>query len=141
MKILILCTGNSCRSQMAEGFLKKIDPSLKVFSAGTDPAENVHPVAIKVMSELDINISANRPKSVSQFIGEEWDFVITVCGNAEENCPVFTGKVAKRLHIGFSDPAKANGTPSFIESEFRRVRDEISAKFTQFYNSSVKPAL
>ena len=141
MRILILCTGNSCRSQMAEGFLKNLDSSLEVYSAGTVPTTNVHPMAIKVMLELGIDISGNKPKDVTLFTGRTWDFVITVCSDADENCPVFTGKVVKRLHIGFDDPAKAIGTISFIESEFRRVRDEILARFTQFYLTSIKPIL
>ncbi len=139
MRILILCTGNSCRSQMAEGFLRKMDSSMEVFSAGTEPAKDVHPIAVKVMSELDIDISNNKPKSVTLFKDSKWDYVITVCGDAEENCPVFTGKVAHRIHIGLSDPAKVNGTPSFVEAAFRSIRDEILDRFTKFYNITINP--
>ena len=137
MKILILCTGNSCRSQMAQGFLQSFDPAIKVFSAGTQPGATVNPMAIKVMSEVGIDISNHSPKNVTQYIDEEWNYVITVCSNADENCPVFGGKVAHRLHIGFDDPSEATGTPEFIQSEFRRVRDEIKERFHQFYLSEL----
>lgn len=106
MKILILCTGNSCRSQMAHGFLQSFDHKLDVFSAGTKPAEKVHPMAVKVMDEMGIDLVHHIPKSVNLYIRQEWDYVITVCGGANESCPVFTGKVGKRLHMGFDDPSK-----------------------------------
>ena len=141
MKILILCTGNSCRSQMAHGFLQSFDHQLDVFSAGTKPAEKVHPMAVKVMDEMGINLAHHIPKSVNLYIGQEWDYVITVCGGANESCPVFTGKVGKRLHIGFDDPSEATGTPEFIYSEFQRVRDEIKARFYDFYLNELKPQL
>lgn len=118
MKILILCTGNSCRSQMAHGFLQSFDYKLEVFSAGTNPAEKVNPIAIKVMSEIGINLAHHTPKNVSLYLGQEWDYVITVCGGANENCPMFVGKVKNRLHIGFDDPSEATGIPDFIDSEF-----------------------
>ncbi|MDP3682817.1 MAG: arsenate reductase ArsC, partial [Ignavibacteria bacterium] len=117
-RILILCTGNSCRSQMAEGFLKSFDNELEVYSAGTNPSSLVHPKAVKVMSEVGIDLSKNYPKKVDQFINDAFDFVITVCGNAKETCPVFIGKVGKHLHIGFEDPADATGTEEEILSEF-----------------------
>ena len=123
--ILILCTGNSCRSQMAMGFLRAIDANLDVQSAGTDPTSAINPYAIKAMAEVDIDLSKEQPKSVERYLGEEWDFVITVCGGANESCPVFTGKVGKRMHIGFDDPASATGTDEEIMEIFRRVRDEI----------------
>ncbi|MCK4894746.1 MAG: arsenate reductase ArsC, partial [Calditrichia bacterium] len=104
-RILILCTGNSCRSQMAEGFLKSFDPDLEVYSAGTGPSDQVHPKAIQVMNEVDIDLSNNYPKNVDQFINQSFDFVITVCDNARETCPIFAGKVDQQLHIGFEDPA------------------------------------
>ena len=87
MKILILCTGNSCRSQMAQAFLQSYDKNLKVFSAGTEPADKVNPFAIQVMNELGIDISNNKPNHVNQYLDEEWDYVITVCGGANETCP------------------------------------------------------
>lgn len=114
---------------MAEGFLKSFNPSLEVFSAGTNPASTVHPLAIQVMKEVGIDISSAYPKNVSKFISESFDYVITVCDNVKETCPVFTGNVGKQLHIGFSDPAKAVGTEEEIISAFRRVRDEIKNSF------------
>lgn len=133
MKILVLCTGNSCRSQMAEGFLKHFDSNFKVFSAGTEPAEEVHPKAIQVMREIGIDISKNKPKLVDQFLQEEFHFVVTVCDHANETCPAFLGNVLTRLHYGFEDPAKATGTEEEILNEFRRIRDQIKDKFFELY--------
>ena len=133
MKILVLCTGNSCRSQMAHGFLQSFDQNIEVFSAGIHPAEKVHPTAIRVMAEVGIDISHHTPKSVNHYLNESWDYVITVCGGANESCPMFTGEVKNRLHIGFDDPSEAIGTQEFINSEFHRVRDEIKARFYDFY--------
>ena len=141
MKILILCTGNSCRSQIAHGFLQSFDNRLEVYSAGTKPAEKVNPMAVKVMDEMGIELSSHTPKSVNQYIGQEWDYVITVCGGASESCPMFTGKVRNRLHIGFDDPSEATGTPEFINWKFHRVRDEIKARFYEFYLNELKPQL
>ncbi len=135
MKILILCTGNSCRSQMAEGFLKSFNPDFEVVSAGTNPSAEVHPKAIEVMHESFIDISNNKPKNVEQFLNEAFDYVITVCGGANESCPAFTGDVKHRLHIGFDDPAEATGTEEEILSVFRHVRDEIKNDFFKFYKS------
>ena len=135
MKILILCTGNSCRSQMAEGFLKSFNPDFEVVSAGTNPSSEVHPKAIEVMHESFIDISNNKPKHVEQFLDQAFDYVITVCGGANESCPAFTGDVKQRLHIGFDDPAEATGTEEDILSVFRRVRDEIKNDFFKFYKS------
>jgi len=137
-RILILCTGNSCRSQMAEGFLKSFDSQLQVNSAGTNPSSIVHPKAIKVMEELGIDIHNNSPKSVEKFINESFDYVITVCNNARETCPVFIGKVGKQLHIGFEDPAEVKGTEKEIISEFRRIRDEINNDFYKFYKDNLR---
>ena len=137
-KILIICTGNSCRSQMAEGFLKSFDTALEVSSAGTHPAPEVNPFAIQVMKETGIDISRHTPKSIDRFISEEWDYVITVCGGANESCPAFTGKVRHRLHIGFDDPAEAKGTETEILDEFRRVRDQIKERFHSLYVTSLK---
>lgn len=136
MKILILCTGNSCRSQMAEGFLKSFDDVLEVYSAGTEPSEKVHPNAIQVMKEIGIDISKNYPKSVDEFLDKEFDYVITVCGGAKESCPAFSGKVKNRLHIGFDDPADATGTEEEILSEFISIRDEIETDFRDFYEKN-----
>ncbi len=138
MKILILCTGNSCRSQMAQGFLTSFDRTLKVFSAGTAPAGKVHPEAIKVMREAGIDISANKPEYVQKYLGEIWDYVITVCDDANESCPVFQGKVKHRIHLGFEDPAKATGSDKYITGEFRRIRDKIKERFRKFYDEELR---
>ena len=132
-RILVLCTGNSCRSQMAEGFLKSFDNNVEVYSAGTKPADKVNPNAVKVMKEVGIDLSNNYPKMVDQFLNEPFDYVITVCDNAKETCPVFIGKVGKQLHIGFEDPADATGTEEEILSVFRKVRDEIKRDFYKLY--------
>jgi arsenate reductase (thioredoxin) len=131
--ILILCTGNSARSQMAEGILKSLDRDLNVCSAGTNPARHVHPYAVSVMSEIGIDIAAQYPKSVDQFLGQPFDYVITVCDNAKETCPVFDGDVKQRIHLRFEDPADARGTDEEVVSVFRRIRDEIRMAFRQFY--------
>jgi arsenate reductase len=138
IRILILCTGNSCRSQMAEGFLKHFDEYLYVRSAGTNPSGQIHPKAIQVMAELGIDISTGQPENVDQYLGEEWDYVITVCDNAKETCPVFLGKVKHQLHMGFEDPAEATGTEEEILAKFREVRDLIKQYFQKFYNQKVK---
>lgn len=138
MRILILCTGNSCRSQMAEGFLKSFDPSMEVFSAGTAPSDRVHPKAVEVMKEKGIDLSSHYPQLADEFIDKAFDFVITVCGHAQENCPVFTGQVKEQLHIGFDDPAEARGSDDEIYAEFRRIRDEIQESFYTFYLEKVK---
>jgi arsenate reductase len=135
--VLILCTGNSCRSQMAEGFLRSFDTSLEVFSAGTNPAASVHPMAVKVMREEWVDISTHKPKSVGEFLDKSFDYVITVCDSANESCPVFTGKVEHRLHIGFDDPAEVKGTKDEMLAVFRRVRDEINLRFRKFYNENL----
>ncbi len=137
MKILVLCTGNSCRSQMAEGFLKKFDSSLEIVSAGTEPSGKVHPMAIQVMHEEGIDISNGYPKNVSEFLDESFDYVITVCGGAKESCPMFAGEVKHRLHIGFDDPAEATGTEEFVLTEFKRIRDEIKRDFRKFYEDEI----
>ncbi|AOS84207.1 protein tyrosine phosphatase [Chlorobaculum limnaeum] len=135
--ILVLCTGNSCRSQMAEGFLRSFDPELEVFSAGTIPAGEVHPLAVQVMREAGIDISANRPKSVDEFLSRPFDYVVTVCDGANESCPMFSGEVKQRLHIGFDDPAGATGSSDEVLEVFRRVRDEIEARFGEFYRETI----
>ena len=137
-RILILCTGNSCRSQMAEGFLRHFDKHLYIRSAGTNPSGKIHPKAVQVMAELGIDISAGLPEHVDQYLKQEWDFVITVCDNAKETCPVFLGKVKKQLHIGFEDPAETTGTEKEIIAVFRRVRDEIKRDFYDFYVKNIK---
>lgn len=138
MKILILCTGNSCRSQIAQGFLQSFDSDLTVCSAGTEPSEKVNDKAVAVMNEVGIDISSAFPKSVNQYLDEEWDYVITVCGGANENCPMFTGHVKHRLHIGFDDPASITGDAEFVMNEFRRIRNEIKNGFYAFYITEIK---
>jgi arsenate reductase (thioredoxin) len=136
-RILILCTGNSCRSQMAEYFLRRLDPALEICSAGTAPASIVHPNAVAVMAEIGIPMADASPKHIDQFLHQSFDYVITVCDNARESCPVFTGRVRHRLHIGFADPAAASGTGEEVLSEFRRVRDDIRERFRSLYNEVI----
>lgn len=118
---------------MAHGFLQSFDSDLDVHSAGTSPANAVNTKAVEVMAEVGIDISSHIPKHVNNYLNEEWDYVITVCGGAKESCPVFIGKVKHRLHIGFDDPSHLTGSTEFIMSEFRRVRDEIRQQFYDFY--------
>ena len=118
---------------MAHGFLQSFDKSLDVHSAGTNPTSQVNPQAIQVMHEVGIDISTHTPKSVGIYLNDEWDYVITVCGGANETCPMFVGKVGKRLHIGFDDPAHSTDI-----NEFRRVRDEIKSKLLSFYSSDIQ---
>ena len=141
MKVLILCTGNSCRSQMAHGFLQSFDPGITVRSAGTEASGKLNPRAVAVMKEAGIDISHHTSDSVDLYLGEEWDYVITVCGGANEACPAFIGNVKHRLHMGFDDPSHAVGTDEFIWSEFIRVRDEIREGFYKFYTEQIKPQL
>jgi len=127
--VLILCTGNSCRSQMAEGILGHVAGDLfEVASAGSKPAGYVHPLAIRVMQEIGIDISRNSSKSMSEFLDRKIDTVITVCGRADQACPMFPGQV-NRYHWGFDDPAEARGTEEGVLNAFRRVRDEIRLVF------------
>jgi arsenate reductase (thioredoxin) len=138
MKILILCTGNSCRSQMAHGFMQSFDKRLKVFSAGTEPATRVNATAVKVMQETGVDISTRIPKNVNLYLNEEWDYVITVCDDANEKCPVFPGKVRHRLHMGFEDPSKTKGSYMEIMSAFYDVRNEIRDEFYRLYESEIR---
>lgn len=123
---------------MAQGLLQSFDPKLEVFSAGTKPMANVNEHAIKVMAEIGIDISANKPKSVNLYLGEEWDYVITVCGSANEFCPMFYGKVKHRVHLGFDDPSLVTGTEEHILNEFRHTRDRIKQKLFNFYEENLK---
>ncbi len=141
MKILILCTGNSCRSQMAHGFLQSFDDRLKVASGGTEASGKLNQKAVEVMKEIGIDISYHTSDSVDLFLNEEWDYLVTVCGGANENCPAFFGKVKHRLHIGFDDPSHATGTPEFIQSEYYRIRDEIKEAFYKLYQNKILPQL
>lgn len=120
---------------MAEGFLKSFDSRFEVFSAGTHPAQKSNTYAILVMKEMGIDISQNKPKSVDLFLDKPFDYVITVCDDAKESCPYFSGPVRHRLHIGFEDPAKAKGSEAEIMKEYRKIRDQIKEEFLKFYNS------
>ena len=133
-KVLILCTGNSCRSQMAEAIVNaRLGESWQAVSAGTKPVGYTHPMAIKILAEIGINHDG-RSKSADEFRGQDFDVVITVCDDAAENCPVWLGK-GKRVHIGFDDPAKSAGTDEQVLAVFRRVRDEINEKIPAYLAS------
>jgi arsenate reductase len=130
-RVLILCTGNSARSQMAEGLLRHYaEDRFEVFSAGTRPSV-VRPEAIAVMKEIGLDISGHRSKSVDEFISKPLDIVITVCDNANETCPVFPGSV-KRIHWPFEDPAAVQGPTEVRKAEFRRIRDQLYARIMSF---------
>lgn len=122
---------------MAEGFLKSFDKNLEVYSAGTKPAEKVNPHAVKAMGEVGIDISNGVAENVDKYLSHSFDYVITVCDNAKETCPVFMGKVEHRLHIGFDDPADAVGTEEEVMPVYRRVRDEIKRDFYEFYKKEL----
>ncbi len=136
MRILILCTGNSCRSQMAHGFLQSFDAKLEVFSAGTAPVNQVNPLAVKVMAEVGIDISQHVPINVNKYITQKWDYVFTVCSDAEKSCPHFKGNVKTQIHIPFEDPSDAVGTTAFRSNEFQTTRDKIKNYFFKFYNDN-----
>jgi arsenate reductase (thioredoxin) len=130
--VLILCTGNSCRSQMAEGFLKAVAGDFfEAASAGSKPAGFVHPLAIQVMAEIGIDISEHRSKSVSEFLNKQVETIITVCGHANEACPAFPGLV-NRYHWPFDDPAKAEGSTAEKFQAFREVRDKMRPVFEAY---------
>ena len=131
-QVLILCTGNSCRSHLAEGILRAAAGDLvDVHSAGSKPAGYVHPKAIQVMQEIGIDLSDHRSKHMNDFLSRDIDTVITVCGNADQACPMFPGQV-HRHHWGFDDPAHATGTEAEILAAFRRVRDQIKLVFEAY---------
>jgi arsenate reductase len=124
-RVLVLCTGNSCRSQMAEGWLRTLYPDrLEAFSAGAAPAERVHSLAVRVMAEVGVDLSSAVPKSITEFLGLSFDRVLTTCDSASEACPIFPGR-AMRFHRDFFDPATAGGSSDEQLITFRRVRDEI----------------
>ena len=141
MKILILCTGNSCRSQMAQGFMQSFDKNLVVKSAGTEASGKLNPKAVEVMKEIGIDISHHISDPVDKYLGDAWDYVITVCDGANETCPAFIGKVKNRRHIGFEDPSDAIGTPEFIHSEYIRTRDDIRDAFHKLFLEEIKPKM
>lgn len=130
--ILILCTGNSCRSHLAEGILQRaLGDRFRVASAGSNPAGYVHPLGIKAMAEIGIDISGHHSKHLDEFLSDEVETVITVCGNADQVCPMFPGQL-NRHHWGFDDPAHATGTEEEQMAVFRRVRDEIQRVFNAY---------
>ena len=130
--VLILCTGNSCRSHLAEGILRAAAGDLiEVASAGSKPAGYVHPKSIEVMKEIGIDISSHTSKHLEEFLGRRVDTVITVCGNADQACPMFPGQL-NRFHWGFEDPAHATGTEEEVLNEFRRIRDQIRLVFEAY---------
>lgn len=120
---------------MAEGFLKSFDTKLEVYSAGTIAEGKVNPFAVKAMEEVGIDISLQTPESVDKYLDQSFDYVITVCDGAKEICPVFTGNVLNKIHIGFDDPAKARGTGEEVLPVYRTVRDQIKEKFYDFYKN------
>ncbi len=134
IRMFVLCTGNSARSQMTEGFLRSFDPKLEVYSAGTKPGPRVNPFAI----QAGIDIPEGKPKSVNQFPGDSFDYVITVCDDADKNCPNFRGKVGKRRHMGLPDPAKATGTDEEKIAVFRKVRDDTRVRFRELYEKELR---
>lgn len=124
IRMLFLCTANSCRSQMAEGWARALHlGKIEAFSAGTQPSQ-VNPLAIQVMAEAGVDLASHRSKHLQEFLGQKFDYVVTLCGDARDNCPVFPG-AARMVHVGFPDPARATGTPEEVLNEFRRVRDMI----------------
>lgn len=134
-RVLFHCTGNSCRSQMAEGFLRHMaGDKFEVFSAGVKPTQ-VNPLAIKVMSEIGIDIAKQRSKSASEFLGQQFNYVITVCDNAKQTCPIFPGN-ANKLHWDLQDPAQAQGTEEERLLIFRKVRNQIKENILKFLNLS-----
>lgn len=132
--VLVLCTGNSCRSQMAEGFLNTYS-GISAESAGVEPASAVHPLAIRVMQEVGIDISSHHPKDVGEFLGREFNFAITVCDNARERCPIFPMPPHRMLHMPFPDPVHAAGTVDEQLHVYRTVRDQIAAAMREFATS------
>ena len=130
-RVLFLCTHNSCRSQMAEGLVNHdLGDRFQAFSAGTE-ATRVNPLAIRVLAEIGIDISGHRSKTLDEFAGQEFDHVVTLCGSANEECPLFFGGV-RRAHIGFDDPSQLKGVDDEVLPEFRRVRDEIRTRLIDY---------
>ena len=122
---------------MVEGFLRLFDPQLEVYSAGTIAEGKVNPYAVKAMAELGIDISQQTPEPVEKYLDQNFDYVVTVCDGAKEICPVFTGNVKHRIHIGFDDPAKARGTEEEVLPVYMKVRDQIKKEFKEFYNNKL----
>ena len=135
IRVLFLCTGNSCRSQMAEGFLRHLaGDRFEVYSAGVNPTQ-VNPLSVKVMSEVRIDISQQKSKSVKEFLGQQFDYVITVCDNAKQACPVFPGK-CEMIHWNLEDPAEAKGSSEERVKVFRETRDKIKKNILELLNKA-----
>jgi len=141
MRVLILCTGNSARSQMAEALLRSFDSRIEAFSAGAEPAERVNPFAIRAMAEAGIDLVGAEPKHVDQFLRQPFDYVVTVCDHAAEVCPAFLGAVRERRHLSFPDPAAAEGDDERKLAVFRESRDAIRERFRDFYEQELRPQL
>lgn len=137
-KILILCRANSCRSLMAAAFLERIDPNLIVRSAGTNPIDYIHPLTIKVLKEIDIDVSQRRPIDVRNYLDEPWDYLITVCDVAKEECPAFMGAVNQRLYYRFVDLLDFSDKEPKLLELFRQVRDNIDMEMKDFYDDFIK---
>ncbi len=137
VRILVVCTGNSCRSQMVEAFLKSFDPTLEVFSAGIAPERELTPLTIEVMREVGIDVTQNSPKSVEFFVNQDFDYVITLSDRANKELPVFYGLIKSRWHLLFDDPAEAVGSYEQRREVYRRVRDEIRFGFESFYRTQI----
>ena len=137
--VLFLCTGNSCRSQLAEAIVNaRLGDTWAAVSAGTQPTGYVHPLALQVLAEIGIVPAHPRSKSTDEFRSAPFDLVVTVCDDADKNCPNFSGKVGKRLHIGFPDPARATGTDAEKLAVFRKVLNDIRAQFQGFYATHIQ---
>ena len=141
MKFLVRCTGNSCRSQMAHGFLDHFNNEMEVDSAGVHPAQRVMPESIEVMAEKGIDISKHVPEHVYDYMKDPFDYVITVCDHANETCPIFTGEVKNRMQIPFPDPIHAKGGFNKRRKAYREVRDAIEEKFYKLYKEDIEPQL
>lgn len=136
--VLILCTGNSCRSQMAEAIINdRRNPTWEAVSAGTEPASHPHPLALQVLSEIDIHTPGSKPTHIDEYSGQIFDLVITVCDDAAEQCPVWPGQ-GKRIHLGFPDPAKATGLEEEVMLVFRSVRDDIEHQILALLDSETE---
>ncbi|MGL4909073.1 MAG: arsenate reductase ArsC [Bacteroidales bacterium] len=136
-RVLILCTNNSCLSQMAHGFLQSFDRSLVVRSAGTKTTEKLNNKAVEVMAQIGMDISQHTPKSVQEYLSQDWDYLITLSNETNETCPTFASKIKHRLHFAFDDPSQATGTTEWLEREFCRVRDEIKHRFYELYRDDL----
>ena len=137
-RVLFLCTGNSCRSQMAEGLINHdFGDRIAAFSAGTEP-HGLNPKAVQVMQEIGMDISHHRSQHLDDFADQHFDYVITLCGDANEKCPVFLGGV-RRLHMGFDDPPKAEGSEAEVMDVYRRVRDDIRQQLGDFFRQQLGP--